>query len=96
MNSWMILWIEFSKKATKNTELFIVDLTLCSKSQIDGEDFVDFFGLLRKHELWDKADFEISQKNHNNPFHGKNGWLIFFKQIFFAKLRKKHIELIGR
>ena len=39
---------------------------------------------------------KISQKNHNNPFHGKNGWLIFFKQIFFAKLRKKHIELIGR
>ena len=41
----------FSKKATKNDEIFIVDLTLCSKCQIDGEDFVNFCGLLRKHEL---------------------------------------------
>ena len=41
----------FSKKATKIDELFTVDLTLCSKCQIDSEDFVNFCGLLRKHEL---------------------------------------------
>ena len=41
----------FSKKATKNDEIFTVDLTLCSKCQIDVEDFVNFCGLLRKHEL---------------------------------------------
>ena len=41
----------FYKKATKIDEIFTVDLTLCSKCQIDGEDFVDFCGLLRKHEL---------------------------------------------
>ena len=41
----------FSKKATKIDEIFTVDLTLCSKCQIDLEDFVDFCGLLRKHEL---------------------------------------------
>ena len=40
----------FSKKATKIDKLFTIDLTLCSKYQIDGEDFVDFCGLLRKHE----------------------------------------------
>ena len=28
-----------------------LDLTLCSKCQIGGEDFVNFCGLLRKHEL---------------------------------------------
>ena len=39
-----------SKKATKIDEIFNVDLTLCSKCQIDGEDFVNFCGLLRKHE----------------------------------------------
>ena len=39
------------KKATKFDEIFTVDLTLCSKCQIDGEDFVNFCGLLRKHEL---------------------------------------------
>ena len=38
----------FSKKATKVEKIFILDLTLCSKCQIDGEDFVNFCGLLRK------------------------------------------------
>ena len=41
----------FSKKATKIEEIFTVDLTLCSKCQINGEDFVIFCGLLRKHKL---------------------------------------------
>ena len=41
-----------SKKATKIDEIFTVDLTLCSKCQIDGEAFVNFCGLLRKHELY--------------------------------------------
>ena len=40
-----------SKKATKIDEIFTVDLTICSKCQIVGENFVKFFGLLRKHEL---------------------------------------------
>ena len=40
----------FSKKATKFDEIFPVDLTLCSKCQIDGEDSVNFCGLLRKYE----------------------------------------------
>ena len=41
----------FSKKVTNFDETFTVDLMLCSKCQIDGEDFVNFCGLLRKHEL---------------------------------------------
>ena len=41
-----------SKKAKKIDELFTVNLTLCSKCQIDGEDFFNFCGLLRKHELY--------------------------------------------
>ena len=41
----------FSKKATKIEEIFTVDLTVCSKCQIDGEDFVKFCGLLRKQEV---------------------------------------------
>ena len=41
-----------SKKATKIDEIFTVDLTLCSKCQIDGEDFINFCGLLGKHELY--------------------------------------------
>ena len=32
----------FSKKATKFDKIFTVDLTLCSKCQMDGEDFVNF------------------------------------------------------
>ena len=42
----------FSKKATKIDEIFTVDLTLCSKSQIDGVDFVNFYLLLGKYELY--------------------------------------------
>ena len=45
-----VLKFMFSR-ATKIDEIFTVDLTLCSKCQIDGEDFVNFCGLLRKHEL---------------------------------------------
>ena len=41
----------FSNKATEIDEIFNVDLTLCSMCQIDGEDFADFCGLLRKHEF---------------------------------------------
>ena len=48
--NWPLKFI-FSKKATKIDEIFTVDLTLCSKCQIDGEDFINFYGLLRKHEL---------------------------------------------
>ena len=40
-----------SEKATKIDEIFTVDLTLCSKRQIDSEDFINFCGLLEKHEL---------------------------------------------
>ena len=42
----------FSKKATKIDKIFTDNLTLCSKCQIDGEDFVNFCGLLIKHELY--------------------------------------------
>ena len=52
-----ILKFMFSKKAKKINEIFTVDLTLCSKCQIDGEDFVNFCGLLRKNELCQAMDF---------------------------------------
>ena len=42
----------FSKKATKIEEIFTVDLTVTTYGQIDGEDFVNFCGLLRKSELY--------------------------------------------
>ena len=42
----------FSKKATKIDEIFTVDLTVTTYCQIDGEDFVNFCGLLRKRELY--------------------------------------------
>ena len=41
----------FSKKATNIDVIVTADLTLCSKCQIDCEDFVNCCGLLRKHEL---------------------------------------------
>ena len=42
----------FSKKATKIDEIFTVDLMLCSKRQINIEDFVNFRGFCKKYELY--------------------------------------------
>ena len=42
----------FSMKTKKVDEIFTVDLAVCSKCQIDGEDFVKFCGLLKKHKLY--------------------------------------------
>ena len=42
----------FSKKATKIDEIFTVNLTVTTYCQIDGEDFINFCGLLRKQELY--------------------------------------------
>ena len=41
----------FPKKATKFDKIFTIDLTLTAYCQIKVEDFVNFCGLLRKHEL---------------------------------------------
>ena len=42
----------FSKKTTKIDKIFTIYLTLKSKREINGEDFINFCGLLRKHELY--------------------------------------------
>ena len=47
-----VLKFMFSKKATKNEEIFTVNLTVTINCQIEGEDFVNFCGLLRKRELY--------------------------------------------
>ena len=55
----------FSKKATKIDEIFTDDLTLCSKCRIDGEDFDNFCGLLRKYELYvvfREQDIRVTKK----------------------------------
>ena len=45
----------FYKKAAKIDKIFTVNLTVTTNSQIDGEDFVNFCGLLRKCELYHQA-----------------------------------------
>ena len=52
----------FSKKATKIDKIFTIDLMLCSKRQIDDEDFVNFCGLLRKYELYNQVEFLFKLK----------------------------------
>ena len=49
---WEIVKFTFSEKATKIDKIFTANLTVCSNCQIDGEDFINFCGLLRKHELY--------------------------------------------
>ena len=51
IRSVILLKFVFSKKATKFDKLYTVDLTLTTYCQIDGEDFFNFCGLLRKHKL---------------------------------------------
>jgi len=46
-NAMILIKFMFSQKASKIDEIFTIDLTLCSKRQIDSEDFVNFVGLLR-------------------------------------------------
>ena len=41
----------FSKKATKIDKIFTFNLTVTTYRQIDGKDYVNFCGLLRKREL---------------------------------------------
>ena len=48
----LLVKFTFSRKATKIDKIFSVNLTLCSKFQIDDEDSINFCGLLRKHELF--------------------------------------------
>jgi hypothetical protein len=45
----------FFKKATKIEKIFTVDLTLCSKCQIDGEDFVKFL----ENTIFKSGNFDI-------------------------------------
>ena len=49
-------WVKFifSKKATKIDKIFTVDLMVTTYCQIDGEYFVNFWGLLRKRELYQR------------------------------------------
>ena len=50
----------FSKKATKIDEIFTFDLTVTTYCQIGGEDFVNFWGLIRKRELYPSFLFQIT------------------------------------
>ena len=54
----------FSKKATKIDEILTIDLTLTTQCQIDSEDFVNFCGLLIKHELY-KAACSLARPKKN-------------------------------
>ena len=53
----------FSKKTKQIDEIFTVDLTLCSKCQMDSEDFVNFHGLLRKYDLY--LQVKVTTKKNN-------------------------------
>ena len=65
-------------KDIKSDQIFTVDLTLCSKCQIDGEDFVISFGLLRKRKsLKQSGNFEIPQSQQDNSKISK-------KELFFS------------
>ena len=53
----------FFKKATKIDEIFTINLTVTTYCQIGGEDFINFFGLLRKCKLYSVLIKIIIKKN---------------------------------
>ena len=61
----MLLKFMFSKKDTKISKIFTVNLTPCSKQQIDSEDFVNFHGLLWKYGVY--LANQRARKVHQNP-----------------------------
>ena len=71
-----LLKFVFSKMATKIDEIFTGDLTF----QIDSENFVNFFGLLRKHELYKTASL------FNAAFHSELKCPISFENWFWHLL----------
>ena len=54
----------FSEKTTKIEK--VLNLTVCSNRQINGEDFVHFCGLLRKLELYNHTEMTAVHKFENN------------------------------
>ena len=76
--SFISVKFTFSKKVTKIDKIFTIDLTV-THCQIDGEDFVNFCGLLRKHELY-CTDF--------------SGFVYqcLFTIVFFGKRKKKLLK----
>ena len=65
----------FSKKTTKIDDIFTVNLTVATYCQIGGEDFVNFWGLLRKREL-----------SHTDAEAGLWSLVFFVYKIHFLKL----------
>ena len=83
----------FSKKTTKIDELSTIDLTVCSKCQMDGEDFFDFCGLLRKHELYVGIlpnDMNLNQKCEKCYFTHK-GNEEYWRKMIFKKKKKSNM-----
>ena len=80
----------FSKKATKIDKIFTVDLTICRKCQIDGEDFVNFCGLLRKHELY-RSKMILNCPNHFGQAKGQLISEYLFEKIVWTKIPTKNL-----
>ena len=83
MHSTLPLKLTLSKKATKLDEIFIVNLTLCSKCQIDGEDLVNFCDLLGKHELYNRTPKWDSRIRDTNSIRFKG--ISITEAIWFSK-----------
>ena len=85
----------FYKKATNNDKIFTVNLTLCSKCQIYSEDFVNFCGLLRKHELYHFFNEYLSFENLKiyTYIMIQEGFILSFEQQnkYFVNFMKKKL-----
>ena len=89
------LKFKFSEKATKIEKIFTVNLKVCSNRQIDCEDFVNFCGLLRKHELYfilAVFDVEVESYILNLQTIGKKQLIVSF---IFSLISRNLLHLAG-
>ena len=56
------------KKTTKTDKIFTLVWHFLNKCQIDGEDFINFCGLLRKHELYSSEYIKTNFKFKTDLF----------------------------
>ena len=80
----------FSKKATKIEVIFTADLTATTYCQIDGEDFVNFCGLLRKHELYQCTVLKDKPQEFAKTYNKKIKLIESEKELSHVSSRSKY------
>ena len=84
--------LKLKLKPTKIDEIFSIDLTLTTLCQIDGEDFINFCGRLRKHELYLSTMIYIFHEKYSYY----NAIEISWKHKLLFRTSLLHYEMVSK